>query len=180
MAKRPMKKTQRRGKLDEAKKVLRLSLNVAGKIYKFDPDLFGLEIHNIGQLNEQIAKIPGYIAYVGQVLGEAEKFLAREETARDVWLADKMLSYADEKSESAKTTKVRTHHKADYTRWQVRAQEAAGVVAMLKAYKSGLDAKFALSQTISANIRLERESYYYRGQMGARDRSQISGIEQPS
>lgn len=148
--------------------IKKLTLKIGQETYSFDADLFDLEIHNIGVLNEQIAAIPGHIAWVGQVLGRAERQYESLKTARDVWLLKKLTDYSGEKSEKAKMALLVKETKGEYDKWESKVADARETCALLEAYKKGMESKFSLSQTISANIRLERESAYYRGQKGPR------------
>lgn len=114
-------------------------------------------------LNEQISDIPANFAYVSQALAEAERIQSQAELDLDLFMAEKMSLYSDEKTEGAKRAKVLTHFPKEHSAKTTALQEANHMVRVIKGYRDGIESKYQLAQTLSANLRTERESF---GKMG--------------
>jgi hypothetical protein len=143
----------------KAKEALLLKCDIGKAKYEFLATMFDLDINNIGKLNTQIVDIPGHIAFVNQAQGDAERWLSSCETEFALWKAGKSKFYADLKSETAKLNAMQLDNAKEWSNYCLAIQEAERMVRILKGYKEGLSAKLQLAQTLSANIRLERESY---------------------
>lgn len=148
----------------DAKDALILSIKIDDVEYKFDSNIFDLNSSNIGMLNGQICDIPGHIAFIGTVYSEAEKYLARKELAFDIWKSNKLITYFGDnkifKSETDKLNNLKKSYAKEYVEKEEELQDIRRLVKILKTYERGMDAKMQLAQTMSANIRSERESYY--------------------
>lgn len=138
-------------------------MEIGSKKFQFQTDLFDLETQIIGTLNEQISDIPANFAYVSQALAEAERVQAQAELAMDLFMAEKLSLYSEEKTEGAKRAKVLTHWTKEHTEKSTALQEANHMVRVIKGYRDGMESKYQLAQTLSANLRTERESF---GKMG--------------
>lgn len=141
------------------KSQLTLEITVAGEVFRFSPDLFDLADRNTSELSMQIAQIPAEIAYVGVALARAEAVAKAMQTEYDVWWSRTCQRFAqDYKQVNAREAAARNAVPKEYTQRQTALQSAQEKVTLLKNYRSALDAKFQLSQTLSANIRAEREA----------------------
>lgn len=156
---------KRAASMQSAKKSLLLSLNIGEISYKFEADMFDLDSRSIPNLSDQISKIPSYVAYVIEAHGQAEKELAKKSTSFDVWLAKefiKLSAGSDKKiAETAKRNLV-AGNKGTSKKYEEKLDEITELkklVSVLNAYRKGMDAKLQLAQTLSANMREERESY---------------------
>lgn len=143
-------------------------VEIAGEKFSFPPDIFNLEQHNIGILNEQITHLPADIAYVGTAYAKAQQALARKETAVEMWTAEKLLAFdlaRDDKdkrmftSEGAKKNAMMVQYGKQYEALHEELADLEYVVNLMKVYKDAIEAKYLLSQTLSANIRMERTAY---------------------
>ncbi len=161
----------------DAKKALLLSIDIGEINYKFDADLFDLDSRNIPNLSDQIAKIPGHIAFVIEAHGQAEKELAKVQVSFDIWWAKEM-SKLHESDAKKSDTKQKNIVMASIGKCKViegkesEIAEHKKLVRVLDAYRKGMEAKLQLAQTLSANLREERESYRRRyDKAGKRDGS---------
>lgn len=149
----------------DAKKALLLSLSIGEVNYKFKAEMFDLDSRSIPNLSDQIADIPGHVAYVIEAHGQAEKELAKVSTSFEIWLAKEYIKLSEKSekkvAETAKRNLVaggRTTSKL-YNDKMDEITELKKLVSVLNAYRKGMDAKLQLAQTLSANMREERESY---------------------
>lgn len=145
--------------LETIKSSVVYELKIGDKLYHFDPDMFDLDIQNLGILNEQIARIPGYFAYMGIALSEIEKKCDSMRSSYDFYMADKIAEFFNEKTESAKVNKVRQRYKKQLQEKMDEIHELERVHRIVKTYKESLEAKFNLAQTLSANLRDERSKF---------------------
>jgi hypothetical protein len=148
----------------DAKKALLLSIDIGEINYKFEADMFDLDSRSIPNLSDQIAKIPGYVAFVIEAHGQAEKELAKAQVSFEIWWAKQMnkLDESDSKKAEEKQKKIIMANQSACSEVIKRSEEIAELkklVRVLDAYRKGIDAKLQLAQTLSANIREERESY---------------------
>jgi citrate synthase len=145
--------------LETIKTTVVYEVNIGKQTYYFDPDMFDLDIHNLGILNEQIARIPGYFAYIGIALSEIEKKVNSMKSAYEFYIAEKLAEFFNEKTESAKLNKVRQRYKKQLEEKLNLIQEEERIMRIIKTYKESLEAKFNLAQTLSANLRDERSKF---------------------
>lgn len=143
-----------------------MHLEIGDEVFEFENDIFDLEDTNLGVLNEQISNIPGFLGYVGMAYGKAEKSAARLSGEFNAWMASKMNLYTSEKSEGAKKNLVAENFAKEMVKYEHGIQEADYLVRLLKSYYDAVKAKWELSQTLSANIRAEREKYGAGGSLG--------------
>lgn len=145
--------------MKDAKKALHLSLDIGNITYKFDPDVFDLDHVNLPNLSEQIGKIPGHVGYIIEAVGEAEKYLAEMENKFEIWKAQNIVKFfVDLKAEKDKLNNLISSKPDEYNEFESKVQDARKIVAVLKAYSKGIEAKFQLAQTLSANIRVEADA----------------------
>lgn len=151
--------------LKGVKDILQGSIRVGDDKYIFATDIFDLDRRNLAELNEQIIRIPGNVAYVVEAHGRAEDYLARTQALFDFWfarMANQFCSDSKEfRSESGKHTFLQGHATTTkkYIEYKDEILAAKKVASTLKAYREGMTAKLQLAQTLSANIRTERDSY---------------------
>jgi hypothetical protein len=158
----PMSKKKAIKTMANAKKALCLSINIGKINYKFNSDIFDLSSRSIPFLSDQIADIPGHVAFVIEAHGEAEKVLAKAITSFDVYIAkefSKMKESDRKKTEVAKGNILKGKKSEEYLERADEITELRKLVRILDAYRKGIDAKLQLAQTLSANLRTERESY---------------------
>ena len=158
--------------LKAARRDLVVQVEIGKSTFRFEKDIFNLSEDNIAELNEQITTIAPDIAYVGQALGTAEKFLAETELAYELWRAQKFAFYdraVTEKGKAAFSTEgqkeralIQDETKA-YEEHQKKIAVANYLCRLLKSYMSAMDAKYRLSQTLCSNLRPEREAYGHEG-----------------
>lgn len=145
--------------MTDAKKSLHINLDIGAVKYKFDKDVFDLDHVNLPLLSDQISKIPGHVGFIVEAVGEAEKYLASMESKFEMWIALQTTRfYSDLKTEKAKLQQLIVEHADDYTKFETAVQEAKKIAYILKAYQKGIDAKLQLAQTLSANIRVEKDA----------------------
>lgn len=145
-----------------AKKALQLSIDIGDLTYKFMSDMFDLDSRSIPNLSDQIADIPGHVAFVVEAHSEADKELAKAQASFDFWIACKIGGFSHEEdrmSEAKQKNLVLQRNKKVYEKRYNEIIDLRKLVKVLDAYRKGLDAKLQLAQTLSANIREERESY---------------------
>lgn len=152
-------------KLKNAKKHLVPKLEVNGVIYEFDQKLFDLSHFNLTELNEQVSNVPAQMAWVGQVLAKADEYVKKIQMEFKIWKVEKMMAFADEKTEGAKENKVMVNHVGEWRKQSKIIREAEMDMRILKAFREGLEAKKELSQTISANNRAERSAFASGGSL---------------
>lgn len=145
--------------LETIKSTVVYELKIGDKVYHFDPDMFDLDIQNLGILNEQIARIPGYFAYMGIALSEIEKKCDVLRSSYDFYMAERIAEFHDAKTESAKVNKVRQRYKKQLEEKMKEIHENERLLRIVKTYKESLEAKFNLAQTLSANLRDERSKF---------------------
>lgn len=145
--------------LETIKSSLVFEVNIGFNVYYFDPDMFDLDINNLGILNEQISRIPGYFAYMGIALSEIEKKVDVLRSQYDFYVAERIAEFHDAKTESAKVNKVRQRYKKQLESKMDEIHESERLLRIIKTYKESLEAKFNLAQTLSANLRDERSKY---------------------
>lgn len=146
--------------MKEAKKFLMLKVEIGEIVYEFEKDMFDLNQNNLGILNEQICKIPGYVAFVVEAHSEAEKQLAKKETQFEVWVAQRIVKYFSDKEFKAEKDKMNNliaSFTKEYNDFRDDIYELKKLVKVLDAYRKGIDAKLQLAQTLSANTRIERD-----------------------
>jgi len=160
-SRRQAEKSVKRAKAELADFEYEVTVN--GRKFQFQTDLFDLEVHNIGILNEQITAIPASLAYVSQALAEAETVSKRANLDLEIFMAEKMSTYNDEKTESAKKTRVQHNYSTEYSAKVDAIREADYMVRVIRGYREGIEAKYQLAQTLSANLRTERESFQRMG-----------------
>lgn len=159
----PRGKKQTIKSMANAKKALMLKVDIGELAYEFESDIFDLDNVNMGILNEQITKIPGLTAFVGEAHAEAERVLARRELEFDVWKAKQLTTFfADSKtykSETDKLNNLKSKFSKEYVEHESEVLELRKLTRVLRVYEKGIQAKLELAQTMSANIRTERDAY---------------------
>ena len=134
-------------------------IEVRGREYKLQKEMLDLDSVNLGVLNDQIKEIAGYYAYVGTAYADAVLSLRTAENDYKIWFAGQLSIYSDLKSEKAKDSAIRRDFKTVVCKHETRINELRYDVDILGVYQKGLEIKYQLSQTLSANLRAEREKY---------------------
>lgn len=147
----------------DAKKALMLKIEIGDFIYEFEADVFDIDNRNIGILNEQISKIPGFVAFIIEAYGEAERALEKKKLVFEIWKGQHVVKYfnnpKDYKSDQSRIYALMKSFPKEYAEFENELMDLKKLVRVLKAYEKGIDAKLQLAQTMSANIRVERDSY---------------------
>ncbi len=148
--------------MKDAQKALMVKIEIGDFIYEFERDVFDLNNTNIAILNEQICKIPGAVAFIVEAHGEAERALDKKKMSFEIWKGERISKYFNDpkeyKSEQAKTYALMKAFPKEYVEAEEELQQLRKLVRVLKAYEKGIDAKLQLAQTMSANIRTERDA----------------------
>lgn len=145
--------------MKQAKQSLHLKVAVGKVLYEFDPDVFDLDHVNLPNLSEQISKIPGHIGFIVEAVGEAEKYLASVELKVESWIGVQISQfYSDYKTDKAKVYQLMTDKPEEYHKNMEELAEAKKLISIFKAYSKGMESKYQLAQTLSANIRREKDA----------------------
>lgn len=149
------------GLAGKGKSFLPLKFKVGNQVIEFPKNLFDLDTNNFSILSDQIAKIPGEIAQVGLAHSEAEKDYRKIKDEFEIWKSERISLFEEgtRSSEAYKENKVRENYKKEYSEYMSRLREANYIAGILKSYKSSIEAKYQLSQTLSANLRREMATY---------------------
>lgn len=149
--------------MKNAQKALMLKVEIGDFIYEFEANVFDLDNRNIGILNEQICKIPGSVAFIIEAHGEAERALEKKKMMFEIWKGERFVKYFSDpkeyKSEQAKLYALMKVYPKEYAEYENALTDLRKLVRVLKAYEKGIDAKLQLAQTLSANIRVERDAH---------------------
>lgn len=147
-------------KINKAKANLKyLKIKIGNRSFEFEKDIFDIPIYNIGGLAHQIQRIATNIAYVGEAIGEADSYLKHVEMEYSVWYST-TIHDINERSDEKKKNALIKKYKVKYLGYHHVIRDAKKLLSILKSYKDGVSAKMQLCQTLSANIRMERDAIY--------------------
>ena len=137
----------------------RVTVKVLGKEYILEKEILCLDNLNLSILNEQISRIAGEFAFIGSLLSKAVRELDEAEIRYKGWRATQLSLFSDLKSEKAKETAIINMASGVVSKHECHIADLKYNCEMLRVYKQGIEIKYQLSQTLSANLRAEREKY---------------------